>query len=173
MGFSENVLVARGAAWLGETLPGACQWTEVAAVTDCADVLVFDCGLLPPRATDEERRVASVFIARCFRRAVRTEEQRSRDSGALRRFIAVNAINNRFEGLISSRVNAARSPMASRIRQGFVVVRPERNAPIDLLPRLSTGPAARRDVPASLRCQAKLASYSLAHTCRSTLDIIG
>jgi hypothetical protein len=144
MGFTESVLVAVGATWLGEILPPGCVWTADRELRLRADVFVFDCGLLPSDQVDQAD-LASLFLARGFRSAVRAEEARLAQPNAMpRRFIAVNAIHNRFESLITTHIGIARSPMASRIRQGFVMVRDEPAKQQDLLPLFAIGDAGKR-----------------------------
>lgn len=147
MGYSLPVLVATGAAWLGETLPNGCLWSSPDDVIGQAEVFVFDCGLLPgEHDADPERMSPSArFIAHGLRLATHGETVRLRERPgmAARRFIAVNAIHNRFEGMVASRINAARSPVASRIRQGFVILR-DFGEVTDLLAQFATGDAGKR-----------------------------
>jgi hypothetical protein len=147
MGFTEPVLVAAGATWLGETLPPGCVRTAARELERRADVFVFDCGLLSsdPAAPADDVHQASLFLARGFRRAVRAEEARLAEPDALpRRFIGVNAIHNRFESLIATHIGTARSPMASRIRQGFVMVSNQQAQQQDLFPLFAIGGAGER-----------------------------
>ena len=76
MGFTEPVLVAAGATWLGEALPPGCVRTAARELERRADVFVFDCGLLSSDSAGpaDDVHLASLFLARGFRRAVRAEE---------------------------------------------------------------------------------------------------
>lgn len=163
MGFEKPVLVGRGATWIGADLPRGCTWMDPLEMLPQASAFVFDYGLLPGPADVPASRshLASAFVATWFRNAVRAEWERLADDGALpRRFVAVNAIHNRFESLVGRFINAARSPMASRIRQGFVVVKDEK-ANLDLLPLFSMGGAGKREAGrvVSLPGQAGLVTY--------------
>ena len=147
MGFTEPVLVTAGATWLGEFLPPGCVWTAAGELELRADVFVFDCGLLSSDPTDaaDQAHLVSLFLARGFRRAVRAEKARLAQPDAMpRRFIGVNAIHNRFESLITTHIGIARSPMASRIRQGFVTVRDKQAKRQDLFPLFAIGGAGER-----------------------------
>ena len=147
MGFEKPVLVGRGATWIGADLPAGCIWMDPMDIIAQASAFVFDCGLIPQSAVAlaSHDHPASFFVAAWLRRAAQAELARLAKDGALpRRFIAVNAIHNRFESLVGEYINAARSPMASRIRQGFVIAggqKPDR----DLLPRLFIGGAGKRE----------------------------
>jgi hypothetical protein len=93
-----------------------------------------------------DRRRAGLFVARWFRHAVRDEEKRLRETGSLpRRFIAVNAIHNRMESLVGSRIGVAHSPMASRIRQGFVDPGRRDERTTDLVDLFAIGDAGMRE----------------------------
>jgi hypothetical protein len=147
MQFTENVMVAAGTDWLGKDLPPACVWTLPTEIYERADVLVFDCALLQDGAagTGEQASQISRFMANSFRNAANFEMRRCVQANTLpRRFIGVNVIHNRFEGLITSYLATARSPMASRIRQGFVMPRGGK-ASTDLTPLFSIGPAGHRE----------------------------
>jgi hypothetical protein len=108
---------------------------------------VFDWGLPPGAAragwhfhTDPAIR----NVVAGFRVAVRAETERLGDRASLpRRFIGVNAINNRCETLVQTHIGAARSPLASRLRQGFLNRRSDRAR--ELLGLLTVGSAGRRE----------------------------
>ena len=145
MGFTGPILVAAGAAWLGD-LPAGCAWTDAELLQESADVYVFDCASsADPSTANDTLQTSESFVAGGLLRAVRAERARLMDRDALpRRFIAVNAIHNRFEGLMTGRIGAARSPMASRIRQGFVMAGDTRAEKRDLLPLFAIGGAGER-----------------------------
>jgi len=147
MGFENPVLVAHGAEWIGADLPAGCAWMDPLEILEQATAFVFDFGQSQPSADEPAHQpyAASVFVALWFRRAARAESELLADDGVLpRRFVAVNAIHNRFESMVGQYINAARSPMASRIRQGFAYAR-DKKGHLDLLPLLSIGDAGKRD----------------------------
>ncbi len=106
------------------------------------DVFVFDFGLpalprMPP---------ALAHVIKLFRAAVAAEQARIASGRPPRRFICVNAIHNRVDGMVRTHVGVAKSPLATRIRQGFVLR--AANAPIDILPLVPVEEAGEREVSA-------------------------
>ena len=129
MGFEKSVLVGRGAAWIGLDPPAGCMWMDPSDITTLASAFVFDYGQLPRHADAMAGHAhpASFYVAAWLRRAVRAESARLADESVPpRRFIVVDAIHNRFESHVGRFLVEARSPMAPRIRQGFVSARGER-----------------------------------------------
>jgi len=154
MGFSRSVQVAVHDALPQAALPPGAVATDTAEIAGDADVLVFDFALTDALrngttlAMDDDPAVAAVLGA--FRACVAAEQQRSAAGMPLRRFIAVNAINNPIERIVTARIGAPMSPFAARLRQGFMVRPPpppftEASAPRDLLPDITLHPAGRRD----------------------------
>lgn len=147
MGGIPPILLADSTVWLGPTAPPFCRLAAPQDIAREADVFVFDWGLPPGAAragwhfhTDPAIR----NVATGFRVAVRAETERLGDHAALpRRFIGVNAINNRCETLVQTHIGAARSPLASRLRQGFLNRRSD--GARELLGLLSIGSAGRRE----------------------------
>lgn len=85
-----------------------------------ADVFVFDFGttdgapgILSP---EQEAVLGPAFVA-----AVEAERDRLANGSAPRRFVGVNAINNRYEGLFAGHVGAGITPFSCRLRHGFVL----------------------------------------------------
>jgi len=158
LGFAHPVRVAAGADWLGPALPEGAEWAGAAEIGAEADVFVFDFGLPPgcdssadgPAGLAPELRA----VAAGLRAMVRAERLRmAAPDRAPRRFIAVNAIHNRFDQLMREHVGAARSPLATRIRQGMLLPLSPQAPPLrelDLLARLAIGEAGRRE-PGGIR----------------------
>lgn len=150
LGASGPILVAEGATWLGPSLPEGAEWASATTIAERAELLVFDfalpegCdGVLPEGETTLPPPLG--FVAAGLRAMVRAETARTEMGrmGPPRRFIAVNAIHNRFEGLVRNHIGAARAPLATRIRQGFVLRRPD--GVFDIQAMLHPGAAGRRD----------------------------
>jgi hypothetical protein len=145
MGFSLPVLVAAGADWLGPDLPSFCVWMDGRQLERQSNAFVFDWG--GPTSADDHGidpgdDPARIFVARNFRRMARAESTHLRDPSALaRRFVGVNAVLNRFESLICTHIGAARSPRATRIRQGYVLDGIRKQS---LMPLLLVGSAGAR-----------------------------
>lgn len=148
LGFTTQVAVAEGAEWLGPVLPAGAHWAERAAIGADADVLVFDFGL-PDGCTGldaAELPPELEFVAAGFRAMVRAERRLAQAKGAgwvPRRFIAVNAIHNRFETLLRDHINAPRAPLGTRIRQGILLHHPSEAIEVQSL--LLAGSAGRRE----------------------------
>lgn len=128
LGFTGPILVAEGAPWAARGLPPGAVRAASAEIAERADVLVFDFALpegcdcvLPPG--ESELPPALHFVAAGLHAMLAAEEARDPELPA-RRFIGVNAIHNRFEALMRSRIGAARAPLATRIRQGLLIRRP-------------------------------------------------
>jgi len=147
MGGARPILLADSSAWLDPAPPPLCCLASPGEIARGADVFVFDWGL-PPDAAREgwhfHRDPAIRGVAAGFRVVVRAETERLADRATLpRRFIGVNAINNRCETLVQTHIGAARSPLASRLRQGFL--NHPRGTARELLGLLSIGGAGRRE----------------------------
>jgi hypothetical protein len=125
IGFSEPIRVLKAGEWLGPQLPESCVWADEATFAAECDVFVFDWGRPdgaeghPKWDFDTDRTIRAV--TRNFRTMVKLERFRlSEPSARPRRFIGVNAMMNSIENLFIENVGAARTPLATRIRQGFV-----------------------------------------------------
>lgn len=147
-GFVQPILVAEDADWLGPELPANCAWTSDKAIEQQARLFVFDWGVpVGEQRLEGEEYPANQFVSRGFRHMVRGERHRlMRSAAAPRRFIGLNAVLNRFETLVNSHIGAVRAPLATRIRQGYLLP-PTPAAAKDLLPVLHVG-TGRRDGPA-------------------------
>jgi len=102
-----------------------------------ADVFVFDFGGLPeyprrsgtPASPARKRRSRKpadppgsigADLRKSFHRVVAAERSRLAAANASRRVIAINAVNNDYESLVSRALATAATPYASHIRYGFV-----------------------------------------------------
>ena len=108
-----------------------------------ADAFVFDFGGLP---TSGDQSIGvddlSSDLRRSFLRVVREERRRLSQGAAPRRIIALNAINNEYEGFVCGSVAAAATPFATHMRHGFVL--PASTAKEAWLSLLSIGEAGVR-----------------------------
>ena len=108
-----------------------------------ADAFVFDFGGFP-QPTDPADGIDETIADLCgsFRRVVRAERRRVLQGSEARHIIALNAINNEYEGLVCGSVAAALTPFATHMRHGFVILtKMERE---EWLPLLAIGEAGVR-----------------------------
>lgn len=156
MGQVGQILVSQAADWLPADLPACCRRQAGAAMLEAADILLFDFGFSPLPAdgegpADGEIRADRSAIPRilrgvelAFRSAVEAEHRRIAQGLAPRRLIAVNAINNRFGTLVESNIAATQAPLATRLRQGFVL---PPKTDVDLIAKLFPGEDAGEEQP--------------------------
>ena len=145
MGQTGPILIPALASWLSEGLSSCCRRETASNAIAEADILVFDFGLsaLPSDGEAATNR-AEVFhilhaVELAFRAALAAERRRMIDRLAPRRLIAVNTINNRFSGVVDTNLAITQAPIATRLRQGFVL---PVKTDFDLLPLLFPGPEA-------------------------------
>ncbi len=105
-----------------------------------ANAYIFDFGGLPPVDHAIDEIVAD--LRRRFRQVVRAERRRVSEGGTPRRIIALNAINNEYEGFVCGSVAAAATPFSTHMRHGFVL--PTITTREEWLPLLSVGEAGIR-----------------------------
>ena len=87
-----------------------------------ADVFLFDFGGLAPASHRSAAiDLVSDELRRSFRRVVREERRRMKIGLPPRRMIALNAINNEYEGFVCGAVGAAATPFATHMRHGFTL----------------------------------------------------
>ncbi|MGH8610856.1 MAG: hypothetical protein ACREYF_02120 [Gammaproteobacteria bacterium] len=117
---------------------------DLDAIAVKSDALIFDfCVNVPGSEAGDSNTDASNAIldaiGSAFLELVMRERARLAAEFPPRRFVCVNAINNRFESIVSEFVGVANTPFSSRIRLGFVY----RPAPgiIDWTDRMSVGSA--------------------------------
>lgn len=145
LGFTCPVLVSSEARWLGHEMPEGCVWTAWPDACDRATIFVFDWGKqkddAPVSVWIFERDPVIASVTRDFRAAVRRERERLSDATqAPRRFVGINAICNAIEGVFNNCVSPALTPLATRIRQGFV----SRENDPNVITSLIVGPAGQR-----------------------------
>ncbi|MGH7068099.1 MAG: hypothetical protein ACREEU_09995 [Acetobacteraceae bacterium] len=149
LGFSGSVLVPAEAPWLQITARRSWRPVPLAELVRSAAAFVIDFGPQPAAETTSSAAPPEpTQILRCvalsFRRLVTEERRRLEDKEALpRRFIAVNAVLSRFEGLVRAHIGAPLAPIGTRLRQGFVL--PAENGFRSLLATLDVGGAGRRE----------------------------
>jgi hypothetical protein len=116
---------------------------DLSAAAAKADTFVFDFGgILPGGGRSSTPPDAGDHLRVTFRRVIRLEQRRLAEDALPRRIIALNAINNEFEGLVSSSVAAAATPCATHMRHGFVL--PAMSGSQAWLPLLGIGEAGIR-----------------------------
>src|SRR6188474_2221789 len=106
-----------------------------------ANVFVFDFGSPPTEDCSDALEIpaplARVF-AQVLLKTVYAEHQRFRLGQPPRQIIAINAINNVFEGWVTRHIGAGLTPYATRMRHGFVFPLVDR---MDWTPWLQAGEA--------------------------------
>lgn len=142
MGFERPLLVAEDGGW-PEPLPEGTQGAPGAAILAQADLFGFDFGY-PAAAEDLPAHAmpSMGFAVAGLLRLAELEQERRRAGMPPRRVIAVNAVCNRFEATVHSLVGMARSPINTRIRQGFII--PREAGVQELLPLMIAGAAGQR-----------------------------
>lgn len=145
LGFTLPILVVipAGPAW---PVPAGCQLVDVAEAIAGADIFVFDFGGAVPAADDAPAELARARVLAAmeqnFRRMVAAEQRRLADSCPPRRVIAVNVVNNRAETVVHSYLAVTFAPIATRLRQGFVL--PAVTISLDVLAGAIAGLAGQR-----------------------------
>ena len=111
-----------------------------------ADAFLFDITIpLNGEKDDSEAPDAPLreeLIIRPFLAAVAADRVRLGTPASLRRFIAIGAINNRFERLMRSVIGTGQTPYSTRLRHGFVLAQPGGAYPI--LKEMGLGLAGER-----------------------------
>ena len=142
LGFQGKILVDH-AEMQPETPTTAISLVSTSDALAGADTFVFDFGGLPsPTGQVGTIKAAVSELHRSFRRAIRAERERLSSGAAPRRIIALNAINNEYEGLVCEAVAAAATPFATHMRHGFVI--PANQSNVQWLSQLSVGEAGVR-----------------------------
>lgn len=147
LGFTSGIMIPAHAGWLKRAVPG-CTRADDETLLALADILVFDFGRrddVAPADWDFREDPAVNGNLRSLRQAVRVERQRLAQGSEPRRFVGINAVCNDAEPIFHELVAAARTPIATRIRQGYV----NDLLSQDLLPSLNSGSAGRR-IPAGV-----------------------
>jgi hypothetical protein len=141
------ILVSDACHWRELGGPPGCAWASHAEIARQADVFVFDWGL-PASSKSEswqfQNDPAIREVIAGFRAIVHAEITRLKSVAELpRRFIGINAINNQCETLFQTYIGATRSPLSSRLRQGFLIR--QSGTTRELVPLLDIGGAGRRE----------------------------
>ncbi len=146
LGFVGDLLIPVEAHWLTAATPGVTRRVGFPELADASDVFVTDFG---PRHADHSRGKtwathAVRLVNLWFRKLVMSERRRLQNAAtAPRRFIAVNSVHGEFQELVRAHIGAPLAPIATRLRQGFVL--PADNAIRPLLSLLEAGVAGRKE----------------------------
>lgn len=147
LGFTRGIMIPSSATWLGSEISG-CTWTNDETLIATADVFVFDFGRRDDVAPEQwhfPQDIAVDGTLRSLRKAVLAERRLLENGSEPRRFVGINAVCNDVEAIFHNLIAAARTPIATRIRQGYV----NDLLSQDLLPSLNSGSAGRR-MPAGI-----------------------
>ena len=147
LGFEGRIVVPEG-------LPGgvSVEATPVAmrlpieSIADMADVFIFDIARrngqnLAATMPDEDTALLASLEA-VLRELIDHEAGRRAQKMEPRRFVAINAVHNRFEPLFGARIAVARTPFSVRLRHGFVYPAAI-STKFDCLPQMAPGGAGR------------------------------
>jgi hypothetical protein len=150
LGFTGGLMVPNCCrALLAEDAADDVTLLSNAEVLEGADQFIFEFG-----AASQDRFEANAWsnddltrlapVRRLFFNLVDQERDRAAQGRPLRRVVTVNAVNNRFEAMVSQALSATRTPFNTRIRQGFVIASSPR---VEITPQELTqwlGPAMHR-----------------------------
>ena len=141
LNFAGQILIERPVALPHPTSTILCA--PPATILAEAHAFVFDFGGLPGGSKkSDEADAAELNLRRIFYCTFLEERRRSAAGLPLRRLIALNAINNFYEGFVCRFIAAAAAPYATRMRHGFVLL-PDIGKQ-DWLPLVSIGEAGIR-----------------------------
>ncbi|MGH7102045.1 MAG: hypothetical protein ACREFJ_06565, partial [Acetobacteraceae bacterium] len=143
LGFAGELNIPDVAHWLAA--PGMTRHIPFAELADESDVFVIDFGPRPAgpdRADDGALRILRL-VNFWSRGLIMTERRRLEGGKTPRRCIVVNAVHGQFEALVRAHIGAPLAPIATRLRQGFVL--PASNEIRPLLPLLSVGNAGLKE----------------------------
>lgn len=146
-GFVEPILCEEA---LRERLAGldaeAVRFVPAQECRDLADAFLFDVTIALDGAEDDtdaaDAGAREELVVRPFLDTVAADRARLGSALPLRRFIAIGAINNRFERLMRSLVGTGQTPYSTRLRHGFVLA--EQSGPMPILKDMSIGEAGER-----------------------------
>jgi hypothetical protein len=141
LGFTGRILMEQALIPQDDTT-SAIRRVSTAEILTEADVLLFDFGGLPRSGPTAAIDPVRETLRESFRRLIRDERRRLSAGMKARRVIALNAINNEYEGFVCGAVAAAATPFATHMRHGFVL--PANATKADWLPLLSVGEAGAR-----------------------------
>ena len=142
LGFTGKILLDEKLISQGHTTP-AMHHVSTPELLAHADAFLFDFGGLPPsRSRSAAAYDLSSALVKSFHQVANQERCRLSEGATPRRIIALNAINNEYEGFVCGFVAAAATPFATHMRHGFVL--PASTAWGNWLPLLSVGEAGVR-----------------------------
>jgi hypothetical protein len=146
-GFSEPILCDEALRERLAALPdGAVRFAPAESCRELVDAFLFDVTLALDGAKDDSEapdvQVREDLVVGPFLAAVAADRSRLGTGAPLRRFIAIGAINNRFERLMRSHVGTGQTPYSTRLRHGFVLA--EQAGPFPVLKEMSLRDAGER-----------------------------
>lgn len=146
-GFSEPILCDEAVReHLSGLDGGAVRFAPAADCRELADAFLFDVTMALDGAEDDseapDAALREALVVRPFLAAVEADRARLGTPASLRRFIAIGAINNRFERLMRSVIGTGQTPYSTRLRHGFVLAPPSGAFPI--LKEMGLGIAGER-----------------------------
>ena len=125
LGFTGDLLLPDEASWLPAEAASGCRRTPMTEIARAAGVLVIDFGPRPVGAAAPAPEPVQDRVVAWFEHLVAAERERLSGVGSLpRRFVVVNAVHGRFESIVQESIGAAAAPIATRMRQGFVLPKP-------------------------------------------------
>jgi len=117
LGFSGKIIVDEALPLADVQASTVAKTSSAQALVD-ADAFIFDFGGV---ASTSAVGLPIGDLRRMFRRVVSSERHRLLHGAALRRIIALNAINNEHEWFVCGLVAAAATPFSTHMRHGFVL----------------------------------------------------
>ena len=125
LGFTGDLLVPNESTWLPAKAASGWRRVPVTEIARAAGVLVIDFGPRPVGAAPPVPEPVQDHVVAWFEYLVAAERDRRSGGGSLpRRFVVVNAMHGRFESIVQDNIGAAAAPIATRMRQGFVLPKP-------------------------------------------------
>jgi hypothetical protein len=125
---------------------GAVRFVPAQTCRELADAFLFDVTIALNGEKDDsnapDAALREALIIKPFLAAVEADRARLGTPGELRRFIAIGAINNRFERLMRSHIGTGQTPYSTRLRHGFVLA--PTTGPVPILKEMSLGIAGER-----------------------------
>jgi hypothetical protein len=117
---------------------------SLAELNSQVDALIFDYNSFAAGTDEGHAEKCLEGIRGAFLALVELEQEHLSAGRLPRRFVVVNAIHNSFESITNHLLHTARTPFSSRIRQGFVVKRPECGKEGSWIDSMSVGEAGTK-----------------------------
>lgn len=145
LGFAGDLNIPDQAHWLTAAISGVHRRAAFAELADESDVFVIDFGPRPngPDTADDSATHILRLVNFWCRELIMHERRRLESAKAPRRFIVVNAVHGQFDAFVSAHIGAPLAPIATRLRQGFVLPASKEIRP--LLPLLLVGNAGLKE----------------------------